>query len=75
MLALVSPLGAIGEVYLLVAHMGQHQLLLDLSPTADQHWAAALMTVEEMLVLGTVILVLAWPLLLKLTSAPPPAPE
>ena len=30
--ALVSPLDAIGEEYLLLAHMGQHQLLLDLSP-------------------------------------------
>ena len=71
-LALVFPLDAIGEEYLLVAHTGQHQLLLDLSPTADQHWAAALMTVEEMLVLGTAILVLAWPLLLRLTAPPDP---
>ena len=30
--ALVSPLDAIGEEYLLVAHMAQHQLLLDVSP-------------------------------------------
>lgn len=30
--ALVSPLDAIGEEYLLVAHMAQHQLLLDISP-------------------------------------------
>lgn len=55
-------------------YAAQDERLLGLSATADQHWAAVLMTVEELLVLGTAILVLAWPLLLRLTS-PSPSPS
>lgn len=68
----VHPILLTGGVrYGVYAH--QDERLLGLSATADQHWAAVLMTVEELLVLGTAILVLAWPLLLRLTSALPPS--
>lgn len=73
-------LAALGAVHLVVhpilltggvrygVYARQDERLLGLSPSSDQHWAAVLMTAEELLVLGTAILVLAWPLLLRLTS-------
>ena len=55
------------------AYARQDERLLGLSALADQHWAAVLMTVEEVLVLGTAIVVLAWPALGGIGS--PGSPE
>lgn len=48
--------------------------LLGLSAAADQHWAAVVMTGEELLVLGTALVVLAWPLLRTVTGPLQPKP-
>lgn len=56
-----------GVRYGVYAH--QDERLFGLSALADQHWAAVLMTAEELLVLGTATAILAWPLLMKATSA------
>ena len=46
----------------------QDERLLGLSALADQHWAAVLMTGEEVLVVGAALVILAWPLLLAFGS-------
>lgn len=53
----------------------QDERLGGISALSDQHWAAVLMTVEEVLVLGTAIVVVAWPLLLGLSSPQADDPE
>lgn len=82
----VLALGALAAVHLIVhpilltggvryeAYELQDERLGGLSPLADQHWAAVFMTVEEVLVLGAAIIVLAWPALVRAT-APRPAEE
>jgi cytochrome c oxidase assembly factor CtaG len=42
-------------------YVRQDERLLGLSPLADQHWAGIVMTVDQVLTLGTLCLVLLWP--------------
>lgn len=47
----------------------QDERLFGMSAVSDQHWSAVFMTTEEVLVLGAAILVLAWPMLTRLSMA------
>jgi putative membrane protein len=61
---LVHPiLFAAGAVYR--PYREQHERLLGLSPLADQHLAGLVMTVDQVLTLGTFVLVLVWPGLMR----------
>ena len=48
---------------LYAAYRNQPVRLLGLSPLADQHWAAVLMSGEQLLTLGGFAVVLLWPYL------------
>ena len=47
----------------------QDERLFGMSALSDQHWSAVFMTTEEVLVLGAAIVVLAWPMLTRLSAA------
>lgn len=67
---LVHPI-LFGETAFYLTYVAQDERLLGLSPLRDQHLAAVVMTVEQVLTLGTCALVLLWPSLKRanLTAA------
>ena len=71
---LVHPiLFASGVVYR--PYREQDERLLGLSPLADQHLAGLVMTVDQLLTLGTFVLVLLWPGLIRKSRRRAPATD
>jgi cytochrome c oxidase assembly factor CtaG len=71
---LVHPiLFAAGAVYR--PYREQDERLLGLSPLADQHLAGLVMTVDQLLTLGTFVLVLLWPGLIRKRRRRAPAAD